>query len=1147
MQRPISSRFLPRAALLSLVLVPAAAAQVRPDAVLLRTPDVSRDQICFRYDGDVWLVDKRGGEARRLSSPPGNETLPRFSPDGQRIAFMGGYEGGTDLYVLGLDGGLPTRLTHHPDTELLCDWLPGGEGLLFFSSMTSGQARAPKLFTVPTEGGQPVELPLPFGAFGAIDPSGHWLAYTPFTHSEFATWRRYQGGNAQDIWLFDLRTRESRRVTDWPGDDALPMWNGEGLIFLSDRGSERRLNLWSYDLKAGTFAQLTEFGDFDVRFPSIGPEDVVFEKGGKLWRYELQSRRSVPVEVLIPGDRPRLAARTVGVEELMADAEIGPEAKRVVVEARGELYSLPVEEGVVRNLTATDGVAEREPAWSPDGQWIAYFSDASGEYELCLRRGDGRKFRWQGAGEEVAERSLSEIGPSWKSELSWAPDSKSVAFCTNDGELHRLVIESGELLTLDKSPEGEPFEVDWSPDSRWLAYSHRHSRSRLPALYLFDLEAGARHELTAGMFADDRPVFDRGGRWLFFRSSRTFEPIYEDLGDTWIYTNSQNLMAVPLRKDVENPFRPSSEEEGAAEEKSSDDESDKKSDEKEDESKDEKKGDDEEGKDSKSKDEPPPAVAIELEGFEQRILALPMPAGRFESLAGSKGKLFYLRLPRTGAVASEGGDEDEEDGVRSGATLCFFDLEAKKKEREEKTVLAGVQGFSLAAKADKALVALGDGKLAVIDLAPDQKAEEHLDLSGLVATVDPRREWAQILADAGRIMRDFFYDPQMHGVDWDAVVSRYRGALSYATSRDDLHYLIGEMIAELNVGHAYNSGPPQGLQRAAPGRGAGLLGCDWANERGGYRIARILRGEAAETDGRSPLAVPGIDAREGDWLLAVNGVPLDATRDVYAAFEGLAGKPTELLLNAAPGLDGNERRVLVEPIASERELRYRDWVARARAEVERLSGGRVGYVHVPDTGQHGQTELVRQFLGQMHREALLVDERWNGGGQVPTRFIELLQRPATNYWAVRHGEDWPWPPVAHFGPKAMLINYASGSGGDCFPYYFRQSGLGKLIGTRTWGGLVGLSGNPDFVDGASISVPRFAFYELDGTWGVEGHGVAPDIEVIEDPALMQDGRDPQLIAGVEHLLAELASQPYLAPKRPGYPDRSGVGIAPADR
>ncbi len=1119
----------PCAILFTLALGPAAAAQVRPDAVLLRTPDVSRDLIAFRYDGDVWLVDKRGGEARRLSSPPGNESFPRFSPDGRRIAFMGGYEGGTDLYVLSLEGGLPGRLTHHPDTEILCDWLPGGEGLLFFSSMTSGQQRAPKLFSVPTEGGQPIELPLPFGSFGAIDPMGHWLAYTPFAHSEFATWRRYQGGNAQDVWLFDLRTRESRRVTDWPGNDALPMWQGEGLIFVSDRGPESRLNLWSWDRERGTFAQLTEFREFDVRFPSIGPQDVVFENGGKLWRYELESRRCVPVEVLIPGDRPRLAPRTVEVEDLVAAVDIGPKAKRVVVEARGELFSVPVEEGVLRNLTGTDGVAERDPVWSPDGVWIACFSDRSGEYELCLRRGDGRPFRWQDVGEEVAEQRLTDIGPSWKSELSWAPDSKSLAFCTNDGELHRLVVESGELLTLDKGPEGEPFAVDWSRDSRWLAYSHRHSRSRLPAIYLFDLSAGTRHEVTSGLFADDQPVFDRGGEWLFFRSSRTFEPIYEDVGDTWIYANTQGLMAVALRKEVENPFAPRSEEEGAEQE---DDEGESK----------------EEGEESEPDEEAPPPVAIELDGFEGRIQSLPVPAGRIEALAGAKGKLVYLRLPRTGAVAGEGeDDDDDEQGAPAGAALCFFDLKAKKKEREEKTVLAGVQAFRLAAKSDKVLVALEDDEFAVVDLASDQKAEEHLDLSGLVATVDPRREWGQILSDAGRIMRDFFYDPQMHGVDWNAVVARYRGALADATSRDDLHYLIGEMIAELNVGHAYNSGPPQGLQRAAPGRSAGLLGCDWSLERGHHRIARILRGEMAETDGKGPLSVSGADVREGDWLLAVNGVPVDPARDIYAAFEGLAGQPTELLLNATPALDGEERRVVVVPLESERELRYRDWVARARAEVERLSDGRVGYVHVPDTGVRGQTELNRQFLGQMHKDALLVDERWNGGGQVPTRFIELLRRPATNYWAVRHGEDWPWPPVAHFGPKAMLINYASGSGGDCFPYYFRQAGLGKLIGTRTWGGLVGLSGNPDFVDGASISVPRFAFYELDGTWGVEGHGVTPDIEVLEDPEVMQDGRDPQLIAGVEHLLSELERQPYVAPRRPEYPDRSGAGITPADR
>ena len=1136
---------MPPRGLLALVFVATFAAhssaQVRPDAVLLRTPDVSADSICFHYDGDVWLVDKQGGEARRLSSSPGAEGFPRFSPDGKSIAFIGGYQGGSDLYTLGLDGGVPQRLTHHPEREMLCDWLPDGEGLLYFSSETSGQRRAPKLFTVPAVGGQPSEVPVPFGAFGAVDPTGEWLAYTPYMHSEFSTWRRYQGGNAQDVWLFNLKTKASRRVTDYAGDDALPMWNGGELLFVSDRGPAGRLNLWAFDVESGAFEQRTAFTEFDVRFPAIGPEDVVFENGGKLWRLELASGESVQVDVVIPSDRPRLAPATHDLQALVAGADLGPTAKRVVFEARGELFSVPVEEGVVRNLTDTDGVAERDPVWSPDGRWIAHISDRSGEYELCVRRADGRPFRWRGGVEDVREKRLTDIGPGWKSNLSWAPDSESLVFCTNDGSLHRLTLEDGALTTLDTSPEGQPFDVDWSPDSRWLTFSHRHSSSRMPAIYLYDLEAGERHEVTSGLFADQGPAFDRSGDWLYFSSSRTFSPIYEDLGDTWIYANTQRLLAVPLRADVENPFLPGSDEEEVEEEKEEEEEASEPdalngadhpeggdaADGAEDEAED---GENSEPEGSEGVD----PVEIDLDGFEGRVIALPLPAGNFGNLAGGTGKVFYVRRPRTGSADGE-------------PVLMSFDMTAESKDRKEQTILSGVRGFGLAAKADKAIVALSGRSFAVIGLSPGQKAEERVDLSGLVATIEPRAEWQQIVVDAGRIMRDFFYDPTMHGVDWDAEVTRYAAAAQDATSRDDVHYLIGEMIAQLNVGHAYNGGPPSGLQSAGPGRRAGLLGCNWELDQGAYRIARILRGESSETDGRGPLSQPGCDAAEGDWLLAVNGISVDASRDVHAAFEGLAGNHAELTLNGAPSFDGNERRVVVELMGSERSLRYRDWIRLKRAEVERLSEGRVGYLHVPDTGINGQNELVRQLMGQMHKDALLIDERWNSGGQIPTRFLELLDRPIRNHWAVRHGEDWTWPPVGHFGPKAMLINYAAGSGGDCFPYYFRQYGLGKLIGTRTWGGLVGMSGNPAMIDGSNVSVPRFAFYELDGTWGVEGHGVPPDIEVIEDPAQMQDGRDPQLIAGVEQLLLELAENPYVAPGRPDYADRSGVGITPEDR
>ncbi len=1142
--------------------VRAAGSEVRPDAVMLRFPDVSRDQIVFRYAGDLWLVDKQGGTARSLSSPAGNESFARFSPDGRSIAFVAGYDGGTDVYVLSIDGGIPERVTHHPAEEIFCDWDPSGKELIFFSNQISGQARAPRLFRVSAGGGQPAPLPVPYGTFGAIDETGSWLAYTPLSQSEFRTWKRYQGGMAQDIWIFNLKTHASQRVTDFPGTDCLPMWHGRELYFLSDRGRNGRLNLWVFDASSRKTSQVTDFAGFDVRFPSIGPEDIVFEYGGKLYRFELSSRKSVPVEIVIPTDRPYLRERPIDATALVADVMPGPTGKRAVLEARGEIFSLPAKEGVVQNLTRTSGVAERFPSFSPDGKWIAYMSDRSGEYELWLRAADGRPFTFTGEDAQITEKQITRLGPGFKFEPQWSPDSRHIVFSTNDGALHRIVLEVLEHEVLDTDPDGQPMAVDWSADSRWLVFAHRGAQTRQSAIHLYDLQEKKLHQVTSGMFSDSDPAFDRNGEWLYFASDRNFQPLYSSFDGTWVYANSGNLVAVPLRADVKNPWSPENDEEkiaGALEEEG--EEEGKKDGEEDGERDGEKDGEkpgvdgeeqaegEESGpsekKGAKKGEEKPRPVEIEIEGFESRAILTDAPAGRIRNLQGAKDKAVYLRLARTGA---EGPRRDEDlDGPPSPtSTLVYYDLKEKKEEK----VLEGVASFRLTADGKKALVRT-DGWIFV-DVAKDQsvkdkdKDKDKVPVSRLMVEVDPRAEWIQILTDAGRIMRDYFYVAEMHHVDWQGTTERYKRALADATSRDDVDYLIREMIAELNVGHAYDRPPPSGMETAGPALDVGLLGCDFVLEEGAYRIARIVAGASYDADARSPLAFPGLDVRESDFLLAVNEAPVDTAKDVYAAFTGCAGKPTWITVNAAPGIDGRERRVLVKPVASEGELRYRDWVARNRELVEELSNGRIGYIHVPDTGIHGQTELVRQFMGQFHKDSLLVDERWNSGGQIPDRFIELLNRPVLSFWAVRHGEDWAWPPIGHRGPKCMLINGSSGSGGDCFPYFFRQAELGPLIGMRTWGGLVGISGNPGLIDGSAITVPTFGFYEKDGTWGVEGYGVAPDIEVVDDPALQVDGSDPQLLAAVEYLKKELETWKFDPKQRPPSPDRRGTGIPPAD-
>lgn len=1120
-------------------------AEVEANAVLLRYPDVSADQIVFRYDGDLWLVSKEGGDAQRLTTVDGNESLPRFNPDGTQVAFMAAYDGGTDLYVMDLAAGAPQRVTYHPTSEMLCDWLPGGEGLLYWSTESADLGRAARLMTVDVGGGQPVALPPAYGTFGSIDPTGEWLAYNPGSR-EFRTWKRYQGGMAQDIWLFNLRTLDSRRLTEYVGTDSQPMWHGDQLIFCSDRGPNAVLNLWSIDPEGNNARQLTNFTEFGVRFASIGPDDVVFENGGKLYRYELGAERVVPVEVRLPGERAQLRTQIMDVSADLAGAAPGPTGKRVVVEARGDLFNVPVGEGVTRHLTPTSGVAERSPAWSPDGQWLAYFSDLNGEYDLYLRRADGESFEGSG---ETGAKQVTRMGPGWRSGISWAPNSEKLVFTANDGALWLYDMEADSYDRVAVHPDGRPFSANWAPNSDWLAWSHRHREALVDALFLYELESGSTYQVTSGLFDDSNPVFSAEGDYLFFDSTRTFDPIYADLDDTWIYANTRRVLAVPLTAESEHPqaLEDPSEPNGEDAEDDSEGDSEGDSGDEADAADGETVGDagadadgagavgdddgdaDEGDQESTEAEEEAERTEIDLEGFESRAMFLDVAPGQIRGLGAVEGAVLFMRMSRTGA---EGGAPD----------LVRYDLESE----EEQVVLAACSAYEILAGGK--LFARSRGQWGVIDPAPGQSIDEPLDLSGLVVERDPRAEWSQMLVDAWRIFRDFFYDPGMHGVDWSGVRQRYEAALADATTRDDLHFLLGEMIAELNVGHAYNRGPARGLERGASPRPVGLLGAniELDSNAGAFRIGRILAGEAGEADARSPLARHGVDANEGDYILEINGRPVDASRAFAASMLGTAGRTTELLLSDSAAGGDSERRVLVTPSGSESALRYRDWVRRNRERVNELSGGSVGYIHVPDTGQNGQNELMRQFLGQHHKKALLIDERWNGGGQIPTRFIELLDRFRTNFWAIRHGEDWNWPPLAHIGPKAMLINGWAGSGGDAFPFYFRQYGIGKLIGRRTWGGLVGISGNPALVDGTAQAVPRFAFYELDGTWGIEGHGVEPDIEVIDDPTALAQGGDPQLEAGVAHLLQELETFEFPKKQRPAGPDRSGAGIPASD-
>ncbi len=1089
------------------VAVPAFAAI---DARLMRQPAVSATQIAFVYAGDVWVAPKGGGLAERLSTPKGEESLPRFSPDGTMIAFTGDYDGNEDIYVMPAGGGVPRRLTHHPMPDRMLNWYPDGKSILYASPMESGSQRFNQLYRLSVDGGMPEKLAVPYGEYGEVSPDGKTLAFVP-NSQDLRTWKRYRGGWASRIWLFDLATHASKQVGDDSANYSQPMWHGKTLYFISDRDAAKRNNIWALDTGSGAMRQVTTFTDYDVHFPSIGPADLVFENGGRLYLLDLGTEKAHEVKIEVVTDRATLKPRLAKVGDLVADGSVSPSGKRVAFEARGDVFSVPAEHGPTFDLTRTPGSAERFPAWSPDGKLIAYWSDRTGEYELTVRNADG-------SGDE---RTVTKLGPGFRYRLFWSPDSTRVVFADQAMSINLCDVATGAVSRMDHGLymfEGdlERFSASWSADSRWVAFS-RDVPSRSSAVFLYDTQDKKLSQVTSAFYNDAGPAFDPEGKYLYFVSGRNFQPSY-GTDATWIYANTDNLVAVPLRADVASPLAPRNDvEEGKKPEAKKDDA--KKDEGKKDAAKGEpaKKGDKDDAKaDKTAKPEP---VKIDLANFETRAVILPPKAGRYADLQATAGKLFYRRLPRTG---SDGEDEK--------SPIVFYDL----KEREEKTVLADADAYEIAAGGEKILV-VKKKDYALIDPKPDQKMDKKLATSGLEMTVDPAAEWRQIFTDAWRFERDFFYDPNMHGVNWNEMRTRYGALLADCVTRYDVNFVLGELIAELNSSHTYRGG---GDLEKGEKRGVGLLGADYTLENGAYRIKKIYEGAPWDVEARSPLMESGVKVKEGDYLLAVNGVKVDTAQDPWAAFDGLAGKDVMLTVNEKPELTG-ARQVLVKTMESEARLRNLAWINANRLKVDKATGGRIGYIYVPDTGLDGQTELYRQFLGQIGKDGLVVDERFNSGGQIPDRFIELLNRPITNYWAVRDGQDWQWPPVSIPGPRVMLINGWSGSGGDCFPLYFKMANLGPLIGKRTWGGLIGISGAPGLVDGGGVTVPTFSIYSTDGKWIVEGHGVDPDIEVVDDPAKMADGGDPQLDRAIEEINKLVKEHPPVAPRRPAYTNRAG--------
>ncbi len=1043
------------------------------NARMFREPDVSETTIVFVYAGDIWTVPKQGGLATKLSSPAGEEKFPKFSPDGSHIAFTANYDGNWDVYLIPTTGGVPTRLTMHGGFDQVIDWHPDGSKVLFASSRESGRQRFTQFFEIGVEGGLPKKLSLPYGSLGSYSSDGSKLAFN-FKSRINRTWKRYKGGWAPDIWTYDLATNTSVNITNNASSDEFPMWVGDKIFYSSDNGPNARYNLWMYDTDSGTNSQITSYTEYDIHYPSAGPTDIVYENEGKLYVMDINSQESQEVSVEVVTDQLSLAAKRVNAN--MSWFDVSPDGKRLIISARGDVFSVPAEHGVTRNLTSSDDANDRTPSWSPDGKKIAFWSDASGEYQLTVYHVENGN-----------TDQLSSYSSGFKYALFWSPDSEKVAFVNQAMEMNYFDLPTRQTIKIDQGLylfHGglSNYSFSWSSDSKWIAYA-KDNVNRNSSIHLFNTETKVSTRVTSEFYHDFSPTFDPDNNYLFFLTNRSIRPLYSDMDNTFIYPNSTMIAAVPLTSAADHLLAPKNDEV---------------------EIKSEQKEEQEPKKNQKKKKEDPPAdtsVKIDLGGFENRIILLPVDGGNYGGLEAVAGKVVFMHYPNTGSASRS-------------SSLDYYDIE----DREVKTIMNNVNGFEIAANGEKVAVSSG-GRVAVVGIGEGKSMDKNVDMSKASMVINPMNEWKQIFRESWRLQRDYFYDADMHGLDWEAVGDQYEKLIEQCVTRWDVNFVLGELIGELNASHTYRGG---GDLESSSNVNVGYLGIDWKQSNGAYQVGRIIRGAAWDAEVKSPLEEVGVNVKVGDYILEVNGLPLSTSESPYAAFQGMAGETVELTVNSTSSM-ANARKVLVKTLRSEARLRHLEWIEMNRKKVEEETGGRAGYIYVRSTGIDGQNELIRQFAGQLHKDALIIDERFNSGGQIPDRFIEMLNRKPLAYWAVRDGETWSWPPSGNFGPKVMLINGWSGSGGDAFPDYFRKTGLGPLIGTRTWGGLIGISGAPSLIDGGAVTVPTFRMYDPDGEWFKEGHGVDPDVEVKENPGQLSQGVDAQLLKAIEYINQQLES------------------------
>ena len=1077
----------------SLLLSVISAAASGQGTRLLRRPTVSRDLVAFEYAGDLWVVSRNGGQARRLTATPGVEIDPHFSLDGSQIAFTATVAGNTDVYVVPTAGGNPKRLTYHPGLDAVRGWVPGGRRVVFASDRETAPHAYFRLWTISAEGGLEEPLPMPRAFDGAFSPDGRQLAYEevpvaffpPWAQNQSSQWRHYRGGRTHPIRLMTLADYSVEKLPWTNSNDTHPMWAGDTVYLLSDRN--HTVNLFAYRLDTKALRQLTRHDDFDIMSASAGPDAIVYEHAGYIHLVDVKTGESRRLKIDVSGDLPWARPQFKGVARMIRNAALSPTGIRAVFEARGDIYTVPAEKGDYRNLTQSAGAHDRAPVWSPDGTQLAWFSDASGEYELMV--GDQTGI--------TKPRVMALLQGAFFSAPAWSPDGKRLLFHDNHLKIWTLEIASGQMTPIDTDtyydPAREPDAV-WSPDSRWIAYS-KSLDNHMRAIFVYSLAEGKAYQVTDGMSDAVSPAFDAGGKYIHFLASTNYGP-----RGGWLEMSSLDrpvrraIYLVVLSASDPSPLLPETGDEAAG------------------------------AVAPKPGAESEVTVRIDVDGIGQRILALNVPAGDYSNLlAGAAGTIFYTEPLRATAAGESGGP----------APLRLHRYQFK--ERSSSPFLEGIRSYTLSADKMKLLYQAAGGGAAgsrwgIVGTDSSAKVGDGLlDVAKLVMRVDPRAEWAQIFRETWRIQREFFYDPKMHGADWQAVYDKYRPLLAHVGHRADLGYLIATVGGELAVGHSYLTGAGD-----VPGEdpvSVGLLGADFAVENGYYRIRRIYAGENWNPKLQAPLSAPGIQVAEGDYLLEVNGRPLAPPTNLYSVFEGTAGRQTLIRVNSVPSLEGS-RVVTVVPVASEQGLRTRAWIEGNRRKVDELSGGRLAYVWLPNTAVPGYVSFNRYYYAQQHKEGAVIDERYNRGGMVADYIVNELDRKLLGYFATRDGKPSTSPIAGLYGPKVMIINESAGSGGDALPYYFKLRKLGPLVGTRTWGGLVGTLGFPPTIDGGGITAPNLAFYNLEGEWDIENIGVAPDIEVEYTPAEVLKGHDPQLERAVQEALKLLDHKPVQRVPRP---------------